>query len=87
MMDAMKLEDATSLNQPSPSPAQAAAKNPVAKKAAAAASDPADQPLMKEEVDSILEILSVSARKICPNSKNPEGFLDSLQNCVRLPPQ
>jgi len=39
-----------------------AAKNPVAKKAAATPADPADQPLMKEEVDAIVEIL-IGVRK------------------------
>ena len=52
-----------SLNQPSPkSKPKPAAKNPVAKKAAAPAADPADQALMKKEVDAILEKL-IGVRK------------------------
>ena len=51
------------LAKPAPkSKPKPAAKNPVAKKAATPAADPADQPLMKEEVDAILEIL-IGVRK------------------------
>ena len=42
---------------PSPSPSLLLLKIPSPRKAAAPAADPADQPLMKEEVDAILEIL------------------------------
>ena len=55
--DAIQPEPAKPKSKPKP-----AAKNPVAKKAAAPVADPADQPLMKEEVDAILEIL-IGVRK------------------------
>ena len=62
-MDGAMLEDAKpEPAKPKSKPKPAAAKNPVAKKAAAPAADPADQPLMKEEVDAILEIL-IGVRK------------------------
>ena len=65
-MDGAMLEESTKqpdLAKPAPkSKPKPAAKNPVAKKAAAPATDPADQPLMKEEVDAILELL-IEARK------------------------
>ena len=60
-VDGAMLDESTKqpdLAKPAPkSKPKPAAKNPVAKKAAAPATDPADQPLMKEEVDAILEIL------------------------------
>ena len=59
------LEESTKPDLAKPAPKskpKPAAKNPVAKKAAAPATDPADQPLMKEEVDAILELL-IEARK------------------------
>ena len=53
MLEETKPEPAKPKSTPKP-----VAKNPVVKKQAAApATDPADQPLMKEEVDAILEIL------------------------------
>ena len=62
-MDGAMLEDAKpEPAKPKSKPKPAAAKNPVAKKAAAPVADPADQPLMKEEVDAILEIL-IGVRK------------------------
>ena len=61
-MDGAMLEDAKPEPAKAKSKPKAAAKNPVAKKAAAPAADPADQPLMKEEVDAILEIL-IGVRK------------------------
>ena len=65
-MDGAMLEESTKqpdLAKPAPkSKPKPAAKNPVAKKAATPATDPADQPLMKEEVDAILELL-IEARK------------------------
>ena len=60
-VDGAMLDESTKqpdLAKPAPkSKPKPAAKNPVAKKAAAPVADPADQPLMKEEVDAILEIL------------------------------
>ena len=64
-MDGAMLEESTKSDLAKPAPKskpKPAAKNPVAKKAAAPAADPADQPLMKEEVDAILEIL-IGVRK------------------------
>ena len=61
-MDGAMLEDAKPEPAKPKSKPKPAAKNPVAKKAAAPAADPADQPLMKEEVDAILEIL-IGVRK------------------------
>ena len=64
-MDGAMLEEPAQQQQTKPAPKskpKPAAKNPVAKKAAAPAADPADQPLMKEEVDAILEIL-IGVRK------------------------
>ena len=65
-MDGAMLDESTKsdLAKPAPKskPKPAAAKNPVAKKAATPPADPADQPLMKEEVDAILEIL-IETRK------------------------
>ena len=57
MLEDTKPEPAKPKSKPKP-----AAKNPVAKKATTPVTDPADQPLMKEEVDAILEIL-ISVRK------------------------
>ena len=57
MLEEAKPEPAKAKSKPKP-----AAKNPVAKKAAAPVADPADQPLLKEEVDAILEIL-IGVRK------------------------
>ena len=59
-MDGAMLEESTKSDLAKPAPKskpKPAAKNPVAKKAAASVADPADQPLMKGEVDAILEIL------------------------------
>ena len=63
-MDGAMLEDTKPVEPAKPkSTPKPAAKNPVAKKQAAApAADPADQPLMKEEVDAILELL-IETRK------------------------
>ena len=64
-MDGAMLEESTKPDLAKPAPKskpKPAAKNPVAKKAATPAADPADQPLMKEEVDAILEIL-IGVRK------------------------
>ena len=61
-MDGAMLEDAKPEPAKPKSKPKPAAKNPVTKKAAAPAADPADQPLMKEEVDAILEIL-IGVRK------------------------
>ena len=61
-MDGAMLEDAKPEPAKPKSKPKPAAKNPVAKKAAAPVADPADQPLMKEEVDAILEIL-IGVRK------------------------
>ena len=65
-MDGAMLDESTKPDLAKPAPKskpKPAAKNPVAKKQAAApAADPADQPLMKEEVDAILEIL-IGVRK------------------------
>ena len=62
-MDGAMLEDGKpEPAKPKSKPKPAAAKNPVAKKAAAPAANPADQPLMKEEVDAILEKL-IGVRK------------------------
>ena len=60
-MDGAMLDESTKsdLAKPAPKskPKPAAAKNPVAKKAATPPADPADQPLLREEVDAIIEIL------------------------------
>ena len=61
-MDGAMLEDAKPEPAKPKSKPKPAAKNPVTKKAAAPTADPADQPLMKEEVDAILEIL-IGVRK------------------------
>jgi hypothetical protein len=65
-MDGAMLDESTKPDLAKPAakskPKPSAAKNPVAKKAAAPAADPADQPLMKEEVEAILEIL-IETRK------------------------
>jgi hypothetical protein len=66
-MDGAMLDESTKpvdLAKPAPKskPKPAAAKNPVTKKAATPPADPADQPLMKEEVEAILEIL-IETRK------------------------
>jgi hypothetical protein len=64
-MDGAMLEESTKSDLAKPAPKskpKPAAKNPVTKKAAAPPADPADQPLMKEEVDAILEIL-IGVRK------------------------
>ena len=61
-MDGAMLEDAKTEPAKPKSKPKPAAKNPVAKKAAAPAADPADQPLMKKEVDAILEKL-IGVRK------------------------
>ena len=61
-MDGAMLEDAKPEPAKPKSKPKPAAKNPVTKKAATSPADPADQPLMKEEVDAILEIL-IGVRK------------------------
>jgi hypothetical protein len=64
-MDGAMLDESTKSDLAKPAPKskpKPAAKNPVTKKAAAPPADPADQPLMKEEVDAILEIL-IGVRK------------------------
>ena len=65
-MDGAMLEDEAKPEPAKPAPKSkpkpAAAKTPSPRKAAAPAADPADQPLMKEEVDAILEIL-IGVRK------------------------
>ena len=64
-MDGAMLDESTKPDLAKPAPKskpKPAAKNPVAKKAATPPADPADQPLMKEEVDAILEIL-IETRK------------------------
>ena len=65
-MDGAMLDESTKSDLAKPAPKSklkpAAAKNPVAKKAATPPADPADQPLMKEEVEAILEIL-IETRK------------------------
>ena len=92
-MDGAMLDESTKpdLAKPAPKskPKPAAAKNPVAKKKPRPLSaDPADQPLMKEEVDAILEILiGVRKEDMSKFEKIQKEFLSSLQNCVRLPPQ
>jgi hypothetical protein len=62
MLEDTKPEPALAKPAAKSKPKPSAAKNPVAKKAAATAADPADQPLMKEEVEAILEIL-IETRK------------------------
>ena len=61
-MDGAMLEDAKPEPAKPKSKPKPAAKNPVAKKAAAPAPDPTNQPLLREEVDAILEIL-IGVRK------------------------
>ena len=61
-MDGAMLEDAKPEPAKPKSKPKPAAKNPVAKKATTPVTDPANQPLLKEEVDAILEIL-IGVRK------------------------
>ena len=80
-MDGAMLEDAKpEPAKPKSKPKPAAAKNPVAKKAAAPVADPADQPLMKEEVDAILEILiGVRKEDMSKFEKIQKEFLDHFK--------
>ena len=80
-MDGAMLEDAKpEPAKPKSKPKPAAAKNPVAKKAAAPAADPADQPLMKGEVDAILEkLIGVRKKDMSKFEKIQKEFLSHFK--------
>lgn len=94
-MDGAMLDESTKPDLAKPAPKskpKPAAKNPVAKKTPSPSSttkaspeppsaDPADQPLMKEEVDAILEIL-ISIRK--DNIEKFQGIQDDFQQHFKI---
>ena len=79
-MDGAMLEDAKPEPAKPKSKPKPAAKNPVAKKAAAPAADPADQALMKKEVDAILKkLIGVRKEDMSKFEKIQEEFLSHFK--------
>ena len=94
-MDGAMLEEPAQQQQTKPA-SKPAPKKTVTKKAATPASEPEhpdvkgdlDQPLLKKEVDAVLDILKAKRNASVSNfEKIQKDFLQSIQNCVRLPLQ